>query len=253
MWRQPPYFFSLAVRGHPRDPLQRKIASFMLTNHDDNKRKRIALKYTMLCGCIYGLKCGTVFVGMTVPWKLLPDRRTTKVRASVGPTTILPVRVHGPALILKTVTITLRMYLRCATTCPLTWWPVKKVLYVQKFFRSLMCENESGLVRRFVKCVQCLQNVRESCANRVRCVTCDKILPHVGHTSMLHVWVWLRHNMTGCLYNMLKHGEPARDFMLSTFEGITLSKLMRKLTKNSKICVYRQEFLWNALPETMAC
>ena len=102
MWRQPPYFFSLAVRGHPRDPLQRKIASFTLTNHDDNERKRIALKYTMLCGCIYGLKCGTVFVGMTVPWKLLPDRRTTKVRASVGPTTILPVRVRGPALILKT-------------------------------------------------------------------------------------------------------------------------------------------------------
>ena len=103
VWRQPPYFFSLAVRGHPRDPLQRKIASFTLTNHDDNERKRIALKYTMLCGCIYGLKCGTVFVGMTVPWKLLPDRRTTKVRASVGPTTILPVRVRGPALILKTV------------------------------------------------------------------------------------------------------------------------------------------------------
>ena len=102
VWRQPPYFFSLAVRGHPRDPLQRKIASFTLTNHDDNERKRIALKYTMLCGCIYGLKCGTVFVGMTVPWKLLPDRRTTKVRASVGPTTILPVRVRGQALILKT-------------------------------------------------------------------------------------------------------------------------------------------------------
>ena len=102
MWRQPPYFFSFAVRGHPRDPLQRKIASFTQTNHDDNERKRIALKYTMLCGCIYGLKCGTVFVGMTVPWKLLPDRRTTKVRASVGPTTILPVRVRGPALILKT-------------------------------------------------------------------------------------------------------------------------------------------------------
>ena len=102
MWRQPPYFFSLAVRGHPRDPLQRKIASFTLTNHDDNERKWIALKYTMLCGCIYGLKCGTVFVGMTVPWKLLPDRRTTKVRASVGLTTILPVRVRGPALILKT-------------------------------------------------------------------------------------------------------------------------------------------------------
>ena len=102
MWRQPPYFFLLAVRGHPRDPLQRKIASFTLTNHDDNERKRIALQYTMLCGCIYGLKCGTVFVGMTFPWKLLPDRRTTKVRASVGPTTILPVRVRGPALILKT-------------------------------------------------------------------------------------------------------------------------------------------------------
>ena len=108
VWRQPPYFFSLAVRGHPRDPLQRKIASFTLTNHDDNERKRIALKYTMLCGCIYGLKCGTVFVGMTVPWKLLPDRRTTKVRASVGPTTMLPVRVRGPALILKTVDITRR-------------------------------------------------------------------------------------------------------------------------------------------------
>ena len=102
-------FFSLAVRGHPRDPLQRKIASFTLTNHDDNERKRIALKYTMLCGCIYGLKCGTVFVGMMVPWKLLPDRRTTKVRASVGPTTILPVRVRGPALILKTVDMSLKI------------------------------------------------------------------------------------------------------------------------------------------------
>ena len=100
-------FFSLVVRGHPRDLLQRKIASFTLTNHDDNERKRIALKYTMLCGC------GTVFVGMTVSWKLLPDRRTTKVRASVGPTTILPVRVHGPALILKTVSQSRVLLIRC--------------------------------------------------------------------------------------------------------------------------------------------
>ena len=64
----------------------------------------------------------------------------------------------------------------------------KSFVHVQNFFRSLACENESGRVRTFAKRVERSQNVNVSCADRVgRVTTCDKILPHVGHTLMPHI------------------------------------------------------------------
>ena len=64
----------------------------------------------------------------------------------------------------------------------------KSFVHAQNVFRSLACENESRRVRTFAKHVQRWQNVTESCADRVgRVTTCDKILPHVGHTLKPHV------------------------------------------------------------------
>ena len=49
----------------------------------------------------------------------------------------------------------------------------KCFVYVQFFFRSLACENESGRFRTFAKRVERSQNVNVSCADRV--MTCDDV------------------------------------------------------------------------------
>ena len=69
----------------------------------------------------------------------------------------------------------------------LTRWPAKKsFVHVQKFFHCLAWERVRTCSN--AKHVQHLQNGKESHAHHVRRVTtCDKILPHVGHTLMPHI------------------------------------------------------------------
>ena len=92
-----------------------------------------------------------------------------------------------------------RTYFGCAATC---WYTRSSHSGRQKcfeymfetFLRGIALENVWERVRTFAKRVQRSQNVNESYADRVeRVTTCDRILPHPGHTLMPHVYVWLRH------------------------------------------------------------
>ena len=56
-------------------------------------------------------------------------------------------------------------------------------VHIHNFFGGLACENVSWHFRTFPKRVQHSQNIWESRVNLVgRVTTCNKVLPHAGHT-----------------------------------------------------------------------